>query len=146
MKRRAAAERSGVRISAASAAGLRAALDSAQLKFRGTLQPPTSAGENFHFATAARTDRVSAGWVLFTTENVLMSATPSVSTSTRIRTSALPSLYAASGRRFGKGAGCMAMAAGTRSTPISESATARLTHSLHVTTGSGGASRTGVAD
>src|SRR6185436_10274593 len=77
-----------------------------QLKFRGTLQPLTSAGTNFHFATALRTERVSVGWVLFTTVNVPMSATPSVSTRTRMRTSALPSFPTTPfGSRFGIGSG-----------------------------------------
>jgi hypothetical protein len=46
------------------------------------LQPPTTAGVNFHFETAVRTERVRVGWVLFTTLNVFMSASPVVSTNT----------------------------------------------------------------
>src|SRR3982751_2579905 len=119
----------------------------AQLKLRGTLHPLTSAGVNFHFETAARTDFVNVGCVLLTTVNVVMSATPSVSTSTRIRTSPCPFFPSTPlGNRFGIGAGSNATGAGTRSTASSGSAIARCTHSLHVTTGSGGATRAGVAD
>jgi len=44
------------------------------LKLRGTLQPATSAGTNFHLATVDRTDLVSVGCVGFTTVNVFMLA------------------------------------------------------------------------